>query len=312
MNDRAAGLTWDTYVGQESLKKRLKISILSAKRRGERLDHVLLESGMPGVGKTTMARLIAGELGVHLEELVPPFKAEDVANISERLDDGDVLFIDEVHKLADSGKRGTEIMLKLLEDGTVQVGGETIQLPNVTIICATTDADKLPETVLDRFKIRPHFDRYTLENMEAITGVFATRHGVKFSKPLTRTIASASRFTPRVIEGFILAARDLEAVNEAEPTPEELLEFEGCTRDGLTLQHQAYLTSLLEQKRHRRGELVCEAGETLLCNLLRETRPGVQRLERYLMELGYVERTNSGRALTREGIARAQELVGGE
>jgi len=301
---------WDQYVGQDALKKRLKISILSAKRRGERLDPVLLESGMPGVGKTTMARIIANELEANIVELVPPFKAEDVASVADQLNDGDVLFIDEVHKLADGGKRGAEILLKLLEDGTVQVDGETIKLPDVTVIAATTDADKLPEPVLDRFKIRPHFERYTVENMVSITEVFAQRHGVEFSDELVNTIATASRFTPRVIEGFIMAARDLEAVEEREPTPDELLEFEGVTRDGLSLKHQAYLTSLLEQQRHRRGVLVCEAGETLLCNLLRETRQGVQRIERYLMELGYVERTNSGRALSQAGITRAQQLVG--
>lgn len=303
-------ITWDQYVGQDALKKRLKISIMSAKRRGVRLDHVLLESGMPGVGKTTMARIIANEMGATLKEIVPPFKPEDVRFACEDLTDGDVLFIDEVHKLSDKNKAGAEILLKLLEEGTVQIEGETYNLPDVTIIAATTDADRLPEPVLDRFKIRPHFERYSLEHMEEITAVFAGRHEVTFSEDLVKTIARASRFTPRVIEGFIMAARDLEAVEDREPTPEELLEFEGVTPDGLSPKHQAYLAALLEQKRSVKGEVRCEAGETLLCNLLREMRPGVQRIERYLMELGLVERTNSGRKLTREGIARAEALAG--
>lgn len=302
-------LTWESYVGQEALKRRLKISIISAQRREAPLDHVLLASGMPGVGKTTMARLIAKELGVTLVEMVPPMTPEAIANKCSDLSDGDVLFIDEVHKLADGGKRGAEILLKLLEELQVTVAGDTIQLPNLTIIAATTDADMLPEPVLDRFKIRPSFEKYTLIDMCEIVKVFAGRHSVALSDDLTTGIAIASRFTPRVIEEFIMATRDLTAFNEGLPSVDEVLDFQQVTADGLTLLHVGYLKCLLGQKRtNRHGDVICEAGETLLASTLRETRQGIRRAERYLMELGYVERTMAGRRLSADGIQRAHAL----
>lgn len=303
---------WQDYVGQDALKMRLRVAIESAKKRGVPLDHVLLASGMPGVGKTTMARIIANEMGGKIIELVPPFSIETLAKAARDLGDGDVLFIDEIHKLADNGKRGAEILLKLLEERVLFLGYECVRLNQITVIGATTDVDMLPEPVIDRFKIKPYFEKYSIMDLISITCRFMGRHGYKFQPGTTdddliEGIAEACRSTPRVCEEFVMAARDLEAVGNRKPTIEEVLAFQQVEPDGMTRQHIAYLITMYTQGRRTMasGEVHYIAGEALLRSNLRETANGIQRIERFLMELGFVERTPSGRRLTPDGIDTA-------
>lgn len=314
---------WEDYIGQEPLKKQLAVAIGSAKIRKAPLPHTLLASGNPGVGKTTMARLIAKTLGVKMIEIVPPFKIETVVEAALKLNNKDVLFIDEIHKLSDGvGARGAEILLKILEDRVAYMSdGSVVRLPQITIIGATTDPDKLPETIIDRFKIKPFFQPYSMEELIRIVVDFAWRHRSEMffndsngnlNHELLQAIAFACRRTPRIIEEMVLAVRDIALMNnQAPPAPEELLGYLEVEPDGLTRQHVRYLTTAFKVGRRvtARGDVEYLLGESTAQTMLRETKQGVARLERYLIEEGYLDRTTRGRRLTELGINRAGLLV---
>ena len=305
---------WDDYIGQKALKNRLRQSIESAKIRDARLDHVLLASGMPGVGKTTMARIIAKEMGVHIIELVPKFSIASLVEACETLDDGDILFIDEIHKLAENGKRGAEVLLKLLEDHVIFLDGQAIPIADITVIGATTDVDMLPETIVDRFKIKPYFEKYDVHELARITTSFMDRHGyvwdIDKDEDLIFGIAEACRSTPRVCEEFAMAVRDLQVTRGRRPTLAEVLAFQQVEPDGMTRQHIAYLVNMFKyNKRTVKNKIEWVAGEAVMMSMLRETRQGIQRIERFLMESGYIDRTPSGRRLTPAGIKKAQSYI---
>lgn len=314
---------WDDYIGQEPLKNQLMVYMKAAKLRGERLPHILLASGMAGVGKTSMGRLIAKTMGVSLIELVPPFTIYTLVEAAKKLKDHDIVFIDEIHRLADSGKRGAEILLKILEDGVAFLPDGTVsELPDITIIGATTDRDKLPETVLDRFKIKPYFQAYALHELAAIAIQFAWKHGANdfdnhgqkvtlVDPPMAVRIAAACRNTPRIIEELVLAQRDLSLSLGRPATPTELLNFVEVELDGLTRTHIHYLTAMRQYfaRMTKDEEVEYIVGEAAIMQLLRETKQGIQRVEAFLVERGMIDRTPRGRRLTERGIQRAEEFI---
>lgn len=308
--------SWDEYIGQAPLKQQLQVRIKAAQARGEALPHTLLASGMPGIGKTTMARLIAKTLGVEIIEVVPPFNMHTLLAAAEQLLDNDILFIDEIHLLA-LKRRGTEILLKVLEDKVAYLpDGNVVPLNDITIIGATTEKDLLPETIVDRFKIKPYFQPYTEDELEQITVRFAIRHDAvdSLTSDLVVAIADACRGTPRLSEEMVMAAHDL-ALSEGRPSsPDELLRFIEMEPDGLTRTHVQYLTVLRQYYASVRGRgedkhVEYVAGENTLMNILRENRQGIGRIERFLMELGLIDRPTYGRRLTGRGTARAEQLI---
>jgi len=305
---------WEDYIGQEPLKRQLMVYIQAAKEMDEALPHILLASGYPGVGKTTMARLIAKTMGVKIIELVPPFNMYTLVEAATQLRDKDILFIDEIHKLADSGKRGAEILLKVLEDRVAYLpNGEAVPLDDITIIGATTDKDTLPDTVLDRFKIKPYFGAYSLTDLGRIAITFADRHRA-LAEVEDRTafaIADACRGTPRIIEEMVLACRAMAKALKRNPTPDELLEFLEVEPDGLTRTHIHYLTAMRQYfgRETKDGSVEYIVGEAAIQQILRETKQGIGRVERFLVERGLVDRTPRGRRLTPSGIARAEEFI---
>jgi len=306
--------TWDDYIGQDPLKRQLMVYIRSAQARGRAMEHILLASGRAGVGKTTMARLIAKTLGVSIIEMVPPFNVWTLSEAAQDLLDGDILFIDEIHILANNGKRGTEFLLKVLEDKTLFLpDGDVIKLNDITIIGATTDKDKLPETILDRFKIQPYFQAYTEGDLAAIAVAFAFRHDSQdyVDDDMAVAFAEACRGTPRILEGMVLACRDLTLSEGRTPTPEEVLAFLETEPDGLTRTHIHYLTALFQYFRRvdGRGNIEYVAGEATMQQILRETKAGIGRIERHLIEQGLLDKTPRGRCLTPRGIERAQEFI---
>ena len=307
-------IEWDDYIGQEPLKSRLMTHIVAALRRGDSLPHVLLASGHPGIGKTTMARLIALAMGKKIIEVVPPFNAYTLAEAAELLDDGDFLFIDEIHKLTDGGVKGAEILLKVLEDKVAFLpNGEVKQLNDITVIGATTDKDKLPRTVIDRFKIKPHFQPYTYSELARIAVQFAFRHASLevVDDDMATTMAFACRGVPRILEEYVLACRDLASALNRPPTEDELLEFLEVEPDGLTRMHIQYLTSvrLLYGRTNRHGETEYIIGAQNIQEILRETPNGLADIERFLVERGFLHRTTRGRQLTELGIDRANDLI---
>ena len=307
--------SWDDYIGQPALKREIQIAMRAAEHRGEAMAHVLLASGRPGVGKTAMARLIAKTLGVSIYEMCAPFKIETLIKAAETLDDGDVLFIDEIHLLAKNG--GDQILLKVLED---KVGflpdGTVVPLNDIIIIGATTDAGVMRQPILDRFMTRPDFDDYSLSELTEIAVVFAYRRGAEdlIDDNLALAIAHACRNTPRKIDDLVLAARDLGHAMGRAPTAAELLDYKKLEPDGLTRTDVRYLTAvrlLCERTVKVRGVETVEyiVGETTIMGILHETPLGLGRIELALVESGLIQRTRGGRKLTDAGIARAEEFI---
>ncbi|NUS02074.1 MAG: AAA family ATPase [Nonomuraea sp.] len=304
----------EDYIGQEPLKRQLMVYLNAAKAWDKRLPHMLLASGYPGVGKTTLARVMAVLTGVKIIELVPPFNVYTLVEAAQKLDDHDILFIDEIHKLADSGKRGSELLLKVLEEGVAFLpDGTAERLPDITIIGATTDRDKLPEPVVDRFKWKPYFQAYTEEELARIAIKFAYRHHVEGSVDdwLAANIAFACRGTPRIVEEMVEAAGALAITLGRNATPAELLEFLEVEPDGLTRTHIHYLTAMRQYfaREAKDGGVEYIVGEAAIKQILRETDQGIGRIERFLVERGLVDRTPRGRRLTDMGIDRAERFI---
>jgi Holliday junction DNA helicase RuvB len=306
----------EDYIGQEPLKNQILTYIKSAQVQHAALPHVLLASGYPGVGKTTMARLIAEIMGVKIIELVPPFKSiETIVDAAKQLGNKDILFIDEIHKLTDGvGARGAEVLLKILEDKVAFLPtGQVIRLADITIIGATTDRDKLPETIVDRFKIKPYFQAYDMGELGRIAIRFAFRHRAEdlVDDDLAFAIAYACRGTPRIIEEMIMAAKAMALSSGTPPTPEELLEFLEVEPDGLTRTHIHYLTALRQYygRETKDGGVEFIVGEAAMMQILRETKQGIGRIERFLVERGLIDRTPRGRRLTPAGIERAEAFI---
>ena len=320
-------LTWDDFVGQENLKRQLRVHIESAQARGVALEHTLLASGRPGVGKTTMARIIAQEMGGGFFMLVPPFHRTALNEAAMTCEDGDILFIDEIHKLADHGKSQAENLLHIMEDKALYLPMGKIYLSDFTLIGATTDADKLPETIIDRFTVKPHFEEYSEQELIDICYRFEKDYEIFIPLDLRIAIARASRKTPRVIRELTIAVRDLivpeikrqgledeppikilQHHRELFPSPKELLEFKSMTPEGLTPVHREYITGIYRAfgRTTADGERVYVAGEMSLVTMMRMPKQGLARVERELIETGLIDRTPQGRKLTPRGIKMAQ------
>lgn len=277
-------------------------------------DHLYVTEQYIVTHNTTMARLLADALGVRIHELVPPFRQDTLVRAAQQLGDRDILFIDEIHKLADSGSKNAEILLKVLEDRVAHLpDGSIVRLNQITIIGATTEPDKLPETVLDRFKIKPYFQAYSLEELGRIAISFAFRHRAEeyVTDRLAFVISGACRDTPRICEEMILACQDLALANDRTVTPDELLTFLEVEADGLNRTHVHYLTAMRQYfgRESRTGDIEFIVGEAAIQQILRETKQGIGRVERFLIERGLIDRTPRGRRLTQRGIDRAEQFI---
>ena len=305
--------TWDDYIGQASVKRQLEVYIEDSLMRMTPLPHTLLASHLPGSGKTTLARLIALKMDTGITMLVPPFSTRTLYDTAMGMGDYGVLFIDEIHKLADNGPAAAENLLHMMEERVLHIDGRVHQLADFTIIGATTDPDRLPEAVIDRFPIKPHFQTYSDDEMLLIAHNFATYFDTQLSDETLTAIALASRATPRVVRELVYAGRALMNATGT-CTPTELLAFKDIEPDGTGHQHRAYLLALYRSFGHDlivNGHLNTEysAGEASLMTLLRENKTGLARLERFLIERKLIDRTPRGRRLTLQGVKRAQELA---
>ena len=215
------------------------------------------------------------------------------------------------HKLADHGKSAAENLLHMLEERRLYLDRGVVELNDITVIGATTDADKLPETIIDRFPIKPFFQPYSIIELGEITARFQGLEGIHLPLETTLGIAQACRRTPRVARELVVAARDLSHTLGRAPTIEELLDFKETDPNGMTRQHKAYITTLYEffKRVTADGEVVYVAGEYAMRSILRETRDGLYRLERFLMEQGFLDRTPSGRRLSQRGIQAARQYI---
>ena len=207
------------YVGQERLKKNLQLAIAAAKKRGEPIDHVLLY-GPPGLGKTTMAAVIANEMGAGLRVTSGPAieKAGDLASILTNLNDGDVLFIDEIHRLGELWKRSYTRRWRILSSDIVIGKGPAarsvrLDLPHFTVIGATTRTGSLAAPLRDRFGHIYRLEFYTPEEIAQIITRAATILETRIKPEASRLLSTRARLTPRIANRLLKRVRDYADVN---------------------------------------------------------------------------------------------------
>jgi Holliday junction DNA helicase RuvB len=300
--------SFDEYVGQTTVVENLKIAIEAAKQRNEPLEHVLFY-GPPGLGKTTLAALIAKELGSALRPTSGPTleKPKDLVGILTSLEDGDIFFIDEIHRL---GRVVEEFLYPAMEeyqiDFVVDRGAyaKTLKLPlkRFTLVGATTRAGMLSAPLRERFGIMHHLDYYDESDLKQIVLRSAGVLGVPIDDDAAATIARRSRGTPRIANRLLRRVRDFAEVRAdgrvTKPVAEEALAREGVDELGLDRLDRAFLRTIVE---HYRGGPVGIAAIAATLTEDAETLEDV--VEPYLLKAGFVTRTAAGRKATPDAYA---------
>jgi Holliday junction DNA helicase RuvB len=296
--------TLDDYTGQEKAKGNLKIYIEAALRRNEPLDHVLLY-GPPGLGKTTLAGVIANEMGVNVRVTSGPAieKTGDLAALLTNLAPGDILFIDEIHRL---NRTVEEIMYPAMEDFAIDImigkgpsaNSIRLDLPKFTLIGATTRAGQLSSPLRDRFGVQLRLELYTTEELQRIVMRSATLLGVPIDPDGAREIAARSRGTPRIANRLLRRVRDFAQVlhdgiitREAADNALNRLEVDAL---GLDAVDRRMLRAIME---HYGGGPV--GLETLAATIGEEAITLEDVYEPYLMQIGFLTRTPRGRCVTK-------------
>jgi Holliday junction DNA helicase RuvB len=307
--------SWDEYVGQAKAVRQLKVACLSAQKRGVNLGHVLLKSPFAGIGKTALALLVAREMDTPVWVMSGSPKPSELRLLFAKMEDGDILFYDEIHKAVDRGKAGAEWLLHYLENGVLMgpLGPEAV--PRVTIIGATTDAGKLPAPILQRFEVQPELVEYTTEEAARIVVTMSRKlletEGLPpVDEETARAIAEASSNRPRWMRRLLSSVRDLAILDELVFTESgkydvaEAFEFVGVTPDGLTVEAQAYLRFLYVDMRAQ------PTGKAAIAERLGEVGDGLAEIEQLLAGKGLIAKTKTGRMLTGDGLKRARALAG--
>ena len=295
--------TWDEYVGQRQIKENLRVLLDAAKERNHPPEHVLFY-GPPGLGKTTLAHLVAKHAGSALKVTSGPSieKVGDLASILTNLAPGDVLFIDEVHRL---NRAIEEVLYPAMESGVLDIvigkgpSARSIQLelPPFTLLAATTRVAMLSAPLRSRFSGGVHrLEFYSPEEISQIVARSAKILGVNLTKETAKCIAGRSRATPRTANYLLKRCRDLAQVRKVELTPEvvnEALAMLEIDQLGLTKADRAILAAVIEKY----GGGPVGLGP-LAAALSEETSTVEEFNEPYLMQLGLLERTPRGRTAT--------------
>jgi len=293
----------DDFVGQDKLKENLKVFIQAARARGEALDHVLFY-GPPGLGKTTMANIIANELGSHVKATSGPVieKAGDLAAMLTNLEERDVFFIDEIHRLSPVVE---EIMYPAMEDYNIDIligqgpsaRSVKIELPKFTLVGATTRAGLLTSPLRDRFGVILRFDFYKPSELKTIITRSASIMGVEITADGADEISGRSRGTPRVANRLLRRVRDFAQVRAGGVITQEVasgaLDMLEIDSKGFDKMDRRILLTIIEK--YAGGPVGIDA----LAAALHEERDAIEDLyEPYLIQEGFMMRTPRGRVAT--------------
>ena len=293
----------EDYIGQQKAKEKLKIYIEAAKQRGDALDHVLFY-GPPGLGKTTLAGIIANEMGTHMKVTSGPAieKPGEMAAILNSLQEGDVLFVDEIHRL---NRQVEEVLYPAMEDYAIDImigKGATarsirLDLPKFTLVGATTRAGLLTAPLRDRFGVIQHLEFYTYEELQTIILHSAKILNVEIDPEGAMQMARRSRGTPRLANRLLKRVRDFAQVkydgkisNDVADFALDLMEVD---RYGLDQTDRAILRMMIENFQGGPVGL-----ETLAASIGEDAGTIEDVYEPYLLQHGFIQRTPRGRVAT--------------
>ena len=291
------------YIGQEKAKSNLKISIEAAKQRGDALDHVLFY-GPPGLGKTTLAGIIANEMGVHMKVTSGPAieKPGEMAAILNNLQENDVLFVDEIHRL---NRQVEEVLYPAMEDYAIDImigKGATarsirLDLPKFTLVGATTRAGLLTAPLRDRFGVVHHLEFYTEEELQTIILHSAKVLGVEIDREGALEMAKRSRGTPRLANRLLKRVRDFAQVKYDGKITREVADFAmdllEVDKYGLDQTDRLILNTIMDKFSGGPVGL-----DTLAAAIGEDSGTIEDVYEPYLIKNGFLLRTPRGRALT--------------
>lgn len=298
--------SFSEYIGQGEVKKNMMVYVEAAKKRSEPLDHVLIY-GPPGLGKTTLAGVLAKEMGVNFKITAGPAltRTGDLASILTNLKKNDFLFIDEIHRLA---KNVEEVLYTAMEDYAVDIvigkgpAAKTVRLnlEPFTLVGATTKIGSLSGPLRDRFGVVERLDFYDEDDIECILHKSAEKLGVKYEKSVLKKISKCCRGTPRVANRVLKRLRDFAEVKSNGLLDEKIvangLKSLGIDQMGLNVYDRFLLKSMIEK--FGGGPV----GLDTLAATTSEDRETIEEVsEPYLLRLGLIEKTHRGRKVTEKG-----------
>lgn len=301
-------MTLEDFQGQDKVKRALNIYIKAANMRDDCLDHTIIY-GNSGCGKTTLANVIANEMGTRLRAYSAPAlkKVSDIIDILLSVEKGDIIFIDEIHRLSSKCEEQLFIaMEQFVVDADLDGVTDRVNIPHFTLLGATTSHGMLSEPFRNRFQINVELTPYKIDHMVKIVKKSFEMMNTKINNECAKMIADRGRGVPRIVNGYVRRVKDFATVmNDGEINKEvvettfEVLEIDAF---GLTQQDHRYLTTLVKEFKNK------SVGIDLLAAALNDDKTTLESaVEPYLIQNGFVRRTPRGRIATEKAIQLINE-----